>query len=384
MVSSPRDERDPVTPDETFDAVVIGGGIIGCAAARALACEGVDVVLVERGTPGREATWAAAGMLAPFAEADDPGPFLGLALESLGAYPGFVSAIEDESGVRVGFRANGSFLAAFDEPRAGALYEEAEALADRGFEARWVDGEEAARLEPALRDDIAGALLAPADRQVENRALGRAAWIAATRRGAEIRTGTAAAEVEIRGGRVRGVRLADGGRLAAGCAVIAAGAWSGRILGLPREIPVSPVRGQMVALDAGAGIVHHMVHAPGCYLVPRSDGRLLVGATAEDAGYEAMPTAAGIAGLLQAAGHAIPSLAEAALLESWAGLRPGTPDELPILGPDPDVEGLIYATGHFRNGILLAPVTARIVADVAGGGEPESDLSPFGIERFGP
>jgi glycine oxidase len=181
---------------------------------------------------------------------------------------------------------------------------------------------------------------------------------------------------------VRGVELATGDIVEAPQVVIAAGCWSGQVSGLPRPIPVRPIHGQLLALKADPGSLSHVLTSPRVYLVPRRDGRVIVGATTEETGFDRAVTESAVAGLRAAAVEAVPMLAEAPLLGSWSGLRPGTPDGLPILGPDPNVDGLFYATGHYRNGILLAPLTARLIFSSLRGRPPEVEIAPFAIERF--
>ncbi|MBX6365619.1 MAG: FAD-dependent oxidoreductase, partial [Gemmatimonadetes bacterium] len=207
-------------------------------------------------------------------------------------------------------------------------------------------------------------------------------WGGGARAGVRFELGAQVAAVESEGARVTGVQLAGGRRLPAGRVVLAAGSWSGEIRGLPRPVPVRPVRGQVVALESVPPLLGRTVATPDIYLVPRRDGRVLLGATVEEAGFRATPTAGGIHRLLAAAIAAAPALADAPVAEIWAGLRPGTPDGLPILGPDPELSGLAYATGHFRNGILLAPITAALLADLLAGEPPAALLEAFGVDRF--
>ncbi|HWV57437.1 MAG TPA: FAD-dependent oxidoreductase, partial [Longimicrobiales bacterium] len=259
-----------------------------------------------------------------------------------------------------------------------------------GHAVEWLDGPDARRAEPQLTPSTRAALRVTLDYQVDNRALTRALWLAATGSGATlvrsspvvtIRTGSAPAGARASAA-VSGVLLADGEVIPADSVVLAAGSWSGLIGGLPRSVPVSPVPGQVIELLTVPNVLRHMVMTDRCYLVPRADGRLLVGATAEPPRYFAEPTAGGMSKLLAAAIEAVPTLADAAFSDAWAGLRPGTPDHLPILGEDPDVAGLFYATGHYRNGILLAPITASLIGDVVTGRPPALSLEPFRPDRF--
>lgn len=365
------------------EVLVVGGGVIGCAVARHLALRGARVRVVERGRPGEEASWAAAGMLAPLVEADGPGPFLDLLLRSREAYPAFAEALREETGIDVGYSDAGSLSLALTDAD------------ERVMEARWawqsaaglpvqrLTAEEARALEPHVAPALRWALRFPGDHQVENRALSRALWSAAVRAGAEFRLGAEVARVLRAGDRVAGVELAGGERLEGDAVVVAAGCWAGRLGGLPRPLPVLPVRGQLLAVEALPPRFRHCVDSPRVYTVPRADGRLIIGATVErGAGFHKAVTPAGLRALLSAAVEVAPWVDDLPIVESWSGLRPGTPDDLPVMGEDPEVRGLFYATGHYRNGILLAPVTADAVGEAVLGSNPGVDLAPFSVTRF--
>lgn len=367
------------------DVLVVGGGAIGCVSALALAREGRSVTVVERSPPEAGATWAAAGMLSPLGEAEDPGPFLRLGRASLDLYPGLVEDLEEYGSRDLLFEWTGSLHVAFDDEGVGSLRSRHRWQRDRGHRTRWLEGEELAEAEAGLAPGVRAGLLIDEDAQVDNRFLGEALRAAAARAGARMIEGLGVREVLREARRVRGAQLSDGSVVAAEAVVVAAGCWSGRLAGLPRTLPVRPVRGQMVALGPvdrpeRPGFI---LVSPDCYLVPRADGRILVGATVEEAGYDARTTVEGVSRLLAGAVRAYPSVADAPVLETWAGLRPGTPDELPILGQDPELEGLVYATGHFRNGILLAPITGGIVAALVDGRPPPVDIEAFRPDRFG-
>jgi glycine oxidase len=363
------------------DVVVVGGGVIGCAIARRLAFDGVATLLLERDEAGAHASWAAAGMLAPLAEADRADPFLALLLESRALYPELARALLEETGIAVEYRTEGSLYLAFTDDDAGKLDQRHAWQTAAGLQVQRLTAEEVRRLEPGVAGTVLGALRFPEDHQVDNRVLSRALAAAATLAGARIRTGVEVLEIVVEGGRVVGVRTERGEMIGCAAVVVAAGSWSGALAGLPRALPVSPVHGQLLALRTEPALFDHVVHTPRVYLVPRSDGRLIVGATEERRGFERAVTPGGLLSLLPAALEAAPSLRDAPIVESWSGLRPGTPDGRPILGPDPDVAGLHYATGHYRNGILLAPLTAEIVA-ASLRGDPTRDLTPFSIARF--
>lgn len=366
------------------DVIVIGAGLIGCSVAFELGRRGVSVLVLDRSGPAREATWAAGGMLSPLSEGLSPGSFRELGLASLRLYRSFVGSIGEASGLPVEVVASGKLMVAFDPGVVGALWE-AHSTPDIGEpgSVQRVSRAEVLEREPALSPDVQGGVLFPEEGQVDNRLLGRAACRAAEAVGARVLGGSRVRAVRATDRAIQGVELRDGTRVDAGAVVVAAGAWSGEIRGLPRPLPVRPVRGQMVSLEMGAASLETVVETPEAYLIPRPGGPLVVGSTMEEAGFAVETTEAAVAGLVSAARRALPDLADGPPLERWAGLRPGTPDGLPILGPDPEIEGLYYATGHFRNGILLAPVTAAsLAASILRDETGPVDLGPFRPDRF--
>ncbi|HEV2131813.1 MAG TPA: FAD-dependent oxidoreductase, partial [Longimicrobiaceae bacterium] len=241
---------------------------------------------------------------------------------------------------------------------------------------------EVLRLEPAISPAVRGGLRFPEDHQVESGRFALALWSAAARAGAAFRSGAAVRALLHDGRRARGVVLADRASIAAGAVVVAAGSWAGMLEQLPRPLPVFPVHGQLLALEALPPLFRHVIDSPRCYLVPRAEGRIIAGTTVERIGFSKAVTPAGMMGIMHGALEIAPALAETPLTDTWSGLRPGTPDGLPILGRDPTVENLFYATGHFRNGILLAPITAEALAELVLSGRSTIDLAPFGVERF--
>lgn len=355
------------------DILIIGGGIIGCALALELAEEKVTLVVVERGEPGSEASWAAAGMLAPGAEHQEHAAMVKLARASAGLYPGWVAKLAARTSLDLGYRTEGTLLVAFNEAEARVL---------AGAEGEQLRGDGLRQREPALSARIVAGVYLPDDHQVDNRFLFAALLDATRSAGVEFRTATTVREVLIESGRAVGVRLADGNRLDAGAVVNAAGCWAGQ-LGpeAARLAPTRPVRGQMVALRRERPLLRHVVRSARAYLVPRADGRLLVGSTMEDVGYDKSVTPGGLRRLLAGAREMVPAAAAMLFAEAWAGLRPDTPDHRPILGAT-DVEDFFVATGHFRNGILLAPVTARLLTEVILGRPPSLPLEPFSPLRF--
>ncbi|MGA8152955.1 MAG: FAD-dependent oxidoreductase [Terriglobales bacterium] len=339
---------------ETWDVIIIGGGIIGLSLAIALRKRGAQVLLVEQGEPGREASRAAAGMLVDSPE-ETPPALQALATASAHMYPEFVHELQDESGMHVDLRDQGALV--LDHPGNG----ESVSLAE---------------LEPALADPNRPAQLLK-ERSVDPRALVAASLKAAKHRAVDIASGTAVTGVLLAGGKVNGVST-DKTHYSAPVVVNCAGAWAGQIS--PHHFPTRPAKGQMLSV-VGQPVLRHVIRAPEVYLVPRTDGRILIGATVEDAGYDKRTDPAVIHRLHQAAVRLVPALAQARILEAWAGLRPGTPDDLPILGAA-SMPGYFVAAGHFRDGILLAPVTAHVMAQVVTGARPEYDLAAFAPGRF--
>jgi glycine oxidase len=350
-----------------WDVIIIGGGIIGLSLSIALRKRGATVLIVERGEPGREASHAAAGMLADF-PLETPPVLQSLATASARLYPEFVHELQDESGLNVDLRDQGTICFLTLEQ----LNEHPSLITECPLPAPL------AELEPALNPVNLPAIYLR-ERSVDPRALTAAALQASRHRGVDISSGTAVTEVLLADGCVIGVGT-ERSSYSAPVVVNCAGAWSGQLP--PLQFPTRPVKGQMLSLaGASRDLVRHVIRAPEIYLVPRSDGRILVGATLEEAGYDKRTDAATIQRMRQAAIRLVPALAQARMLEAWAGLRPGSPDSLPILGGT-RIPGYFVATGHFRDGILLTPVTAEVMAQIVTGGQPEHDVSPFSPARF--
>ena len=362
--------------------LVIGGGIIGCSAAHELAKRGCRVTLLERGTPGGEASGAAAGLLAPLGDSPDPRPFNRLAVESWRLYPRIVAELREVTGADVEHVTTGTLY-----PLSGpADVEDARArcgwplAAEFGVEV--VEGAPLAALEPALAKDVTAALLVRGDHWVNNQRLVTAYALAAAARGATVRTGVEVGRILVERGRAVGV-LADGERLTADAVLLAAGAWSGALASeLGARLPVGPVRGQMLAVSNVPALISHAMHGDDVYLVPRPSGELLIGATVERVGFERAVTPEGLGGLIAQAVALVPEIGRRAITRSWYGFRPATPDGLPVLGPWPDVTGLFVATGHYRNGILLAPVTAEAMTSCIVDGKTPDSITPFLPQRF--
>ncbi len=361
---------------EPARVVIVGGGVIGCAIAFELAGRGHSVTVVERDLPGRAATWAAAGMLSPLGESPPNSTFATLARASLTAYPRFLRDVTRETGLAVEFNAPGKLEVAFDQAEAERLHA---LYVDNGLS--FITPATALSLEPMLKRGIVGAVDFPGDALIDTRALGHALWQACEKRGVVFHLGETVEAVRSSGAIATGVTTTTGD-INATAVVIAAGAWSADIEGLPLRLPVMPVRGQMIALRCSTLPFQRLLQSERCYMIPRADGRVLVGATVERVGFDPRTTAAGLHGLLDAAIELVPALATAELNEFWTGFRPGTPDDLPILGADSSIAGLYYATGHYRNGILLAPITSRVIADLVEMKTPSFPLAEFRAERF--
>ena len=370
----------------TTDVLIIGGGIAGLGIARELAHRGLSVTICERHHPGREASWASAGMLAPQGELSE-GAFLRLCLESNRLYPAFRAAVEEETGIRCYHREAGTLaLALTDEDEAEFRYTCARQQAD-GLEVTWISGEEARAIEPALSERVRGGMSLPGDRHVENRLLAPALEQCCRQLGVEIACGAQASRILAEGGRATG--RATGvetvlGAYHAGMVINAAGAWAASI-GVPDESlrpPVFPVRGQMLALTLPRpDFLSRTVRSPRSYLVPRHDGRLFLGATMERVGFDKRNTVWGVNKLLNGAMELFPELEHCCIQEMWSGLRPGSLDNHPVLGLT-SLPGYLLATGLFRNGLLLAPVIARTIAELATTGRTPELIAPFAIERF--
>ena len=365
---------------------IIGGGVCGLGIAWRLARAGCAVDIFERGEAGHGATWAAAGMLAAGAEAE-PGEqrLLELTRLSQAAWPAFAQELTAATGIDLGYRSEGTLVVALTHDDVEQLRFTYEFQRGLGIDLQWLTGTEARAREPHLRAGIAAAVHSPGDHQVDNRQLALALKQAAVVAGARLREHCPVAALVIEGGRARGVRLADGTTVAADVVVLAAGAWSREIYGLPPAAlpPVRPVKGQMLALqmDPAAPLLSHVLWAPKAYLVPRNDGRLLIGATVEEKGFDESLTAGGMLALLEGAWRVLPGIEELPIAETWVGFRPTSRDDAPILGPTA-VDGLVVATGHHRNGILLAPTTAEAVATYILTGEMPAAVVPFGAARF--
>jgi len=344
------------------DIVIVGGGVIGLTIARGLALRGVrDVCLVERGNLGTEASWAAAGMLLPQVEADAPDDFFDLACRSRDLYPAFAAALREEAGIDVELDTTGTLYLALTEHDQEEIEKRYDWQTRAGLSVERLTGAEARAVEPCISESTLGALRFPKDIQVESRRLLSALANSVQKLGVTIATQTPVDSLLLEGNRVRGVQTSRG---AINCrtAVIAAGSWSSFIKSAP--VPrIEPVRGQMVCLEAKPQLTRHVIYSPRGYIVPRQDGRLLAGSTSERAGFAKCVTAGGIATILRNALEISTGIADLPVLDTWAGLRPRASDDLPVLGPCGEIDGLFFATGHYRNGILLAPLTGELISE---------------------
>jgi glycine oxidase len=367
--------------------IVIGGGVIGLAVAWRLAQHGAGVILLERGEPGRGTSHVAAGMLAPISEAQPrEEPLLRLGIASARAYPGFAAALREASGLDPGYLRCGTLIAARDRDEAEALERELQIRTRFGLGVTRLTPTEARRLEPALAPTIRGALEVSDDHAIDPRLLTASLAGAVRRAGVQVRTGVAVGEIELGADdSFSAVRCSDGERLGGDAVVVAAGAWSADLSGLPPDalVPLRPVKGQVMRLrdPNGAGLMTRALRLPAAYLVPRGDGRYVLGATVEERGFDTTVTAGALFELLRDAVELVPGISELVIDELSAGIRPGTPDNAPIIGPGA-VPGLYWATGHYRHGILLAPVTAELVAAAVLEGEVSSLGEPFSPGRF--
>ncbi len=345
--------------------MVVGGGVIGLAIAWRAAASGARVTLVDRGTVGGGTSRLAAGMLAPISEADpSEQTLLALGIAAARGYPSFVAELAEATPVDPGYLRCGTLIAARDADEAQSLDRALKLRVQLGLAARRLLASEARRLEPALTPTLRLALEFPDDHVIDPRALTLALADAAGRAGAEIRERALVSELVCDGDGVRGVRLVDGELVAAEHVVVAAGVWSGTLGGLPDELrmPLRPVKGQILRLHdpGGPGLLNHVLRMDGGYVVPRGDGRYVIGATMEERGFDETVTAGAVLELLQNASQLLPGVSELVIDELSSGFRPGTPDNAPIIGGG-GVAGLHWATGHYRNGILLAPITAELV-----------------------
>jgi glycine oxidase len=365
------------------DVVVVGGGAVGLAVAWRSAVAGLRVTIVDD-APGRASSWAAAGMLAPVTEAHyGEEELLALNLESNALYPDFVAALEEAAGASVGYRRCGTLAVARDTDADAELEALYRFQLDLGLEVARLKPRECRELEPALAPGVRGGVFVAGDNSIDNRALVDALLIACERRGLDIVRGRAE-KIVSSNGCAQGV-IVGGDELSAGAVVLAAGCWSGSIGGIPEEAvpPVRPVKGQLIYLRGiqEQELIARNVRGLDMYVVPRGDGRIVVGATVEEQGFDTRVTAEAVHSLLRDAYELLPGILDLELTETVCGLRPGSPDNAPLLGMTA-LEGLIVATGHYRNGILLTPITGETIAELLTTGDVPDVIAPFSPLRF--
>ena len=370
--------------------LIIGGGVIGLGIGWQLAKKGAAVTIYESGHAGRGASWAAGGMLGPIAEAhSDELTLLELSNQSLARYPEWVDELETETEMSIGYRSEGTLIIGIGSDETDQLRHTYAFQQELGLNVEWLSGREAREIESALSPYVTAAIRCETDHQVDNRLMAQALQYAYQKRGGVLHQNSAVERIVIENGTATGVQTQDSFQGADVC-ILAAGCWSGQIRGLPDTIapPVRPVKGQMLALQMQEGIrIENVIRTVKTrypipvYLVPRTDGRLVVGATTEELGFDPHLTVGGIYELMRGACEAVPGFYELPLIETWTGLRPGSSDNAPILGKTP-VENLIYATGHYRNGILLTPITAYEISKLILTGETSETIAPFQLDRF--
>jgi glycine oxidase len=364
-----------------FDVAIAGGGLIGTAISLELARLGLRVAVFDAGEPGREASWASAGILSPAPENPSMIATVPLGRASLGMYPEFIASVEETSGMNTGFRRKGTVEALFSRHAQKELNTIVALHHGLGLKAEAISAAEARQLEPGLSEEIEAAVLRPDEASVDNRLLAAALLEAAKCSNVQIFADSPVQAITREGDRCTGVLLKNGDRVGAEHNIVAAGCFSGLIGGVEPFAPVLPAKGQMLSLRCDAAKIERVLWSEHIYLVPRNDGRILAGATVEHVGFDKEVTAAGMHSNLGGAIEIVPALAQARVEETWAGLRPDTPDHLPILGPT-DVRGLTIATGHFRSGVLLTPITARLIAEHLSGKTPTVDWERFSPMRF--
>lgn len=363
------------------DVLIIGGGIMGTSAAWELAAHGANVVVLERSVPGAEASSAAAGILGAQAEAHAPGPMAELCFASRARYAKFAATLRKETQIDVGYRETGVLRVAFEREALNQLQRDTAWQTKAGQTVQRLTATSLSKLEPELSPRLSGGVRFAADSRVDPKALLRALHIAALARGVRFQTGAFVRRIKLTADRATGVVLDDGSELEARNVVVAAGSWTSLIdgLGLPAG-RVIPARGQIVELELPAPPLSNVVFGPGAYLVPRDDGRILIGSTVEFVGYQRDVTAGAVRDLLTHAIALVPALERASLRATWSNFRPYTRDQLPLIGPS-KIGGLFLSTGHHRNGILLAPISAEIVRAAVLGQRAPLGLAAFSPER---
>ena len=364
----------------SYDAIIAGGGLIGSAVALELARNDLRVALFDSQDPGQEASWASAGILSPAPENPGMISLVPIGKASLAIYPQYNALIEELSGIATGYRARGTVEALFSRHAREELNTIVALHRGLGLKAEALSAKEAREMEPALTEELEAAVLRPDEASVDNRLLAKAQLEAARRSGVEINARSTVESIWCEGTRCSGAKV-RGEKITAKFTIVAAGSFSSRIVGAEEYAPVVPAKGQMVSLRCDAAKIDRVLWSERIYIVPRNDGRILCGATVEHVGFDKTVTASGIHSNLDGAIELAPMLAQARVEETWAGLRPDTPDHLPIIG-ETDIEGLLIATGHFRSGVLLTPITAKLIGEFVTGKTWSVDCAKFNPMRF--
>ncbi|MEJ8546353.1 glycine oxidase ThiO [Brevibacillus borstelensis] len=363
------------------DFLLVGGGIIGLGLAYELSRRGMTVTVVEQGEWGGQASSAAAGMLAPLKEFSQPGPMLELGMKSLELYPDWVEQLEAITGIDVQACKSGLLTVALTEEEAIPLQEKYKRQKASGYAVQWMTGQEMRRVEPLLTEEAKAGIYSPEEGHINNRMLLNALVAACRRLGATLVSGSVVTKMAIEGSQVVGVETTTG-PLRAAHTVIASGAWAGIMVDwLGFSVPVRPVRGQVASVSSSGIPLRTVIFGTSGYITPKLDGKIVLGATEDDAGFQRHVTLSGLSRVLDGVMPYVPALHSAAFQQAWAGLRPATADSMPLLGPVPGWQGVSIAGGHFRNGILLSPVTAKVMADYLESGR-EEPLQPFLPSRF--
>jgi glycine oxidase len=371
--------------DATADVAIIGGGVVGCCIAYYLSKAGLNVTVIDREQPGGQAPMLLAGILAPSAEAGAPGPFYELGMASYQHFPSIAAEFRDELSIDIDLDQAGGIRVAWNEQSAGELKQSERWERERGIDVTWLGGNDLRSLEPALSPIIEGGIYTALMSHVLTPRLVQGYIESASRRGATFLTGSPAYGLRRQGNRIVAVETPTGA-VSAGHIVVSAGAWGSLCqewLGAP--LPISPRKGQLMLVQPKPSQTRRpqrVIYDAHNYIVPKRDGTIVIGATEEDVDYDRRVTLEGLTFLAQVAARAMPSLAQAELRGAYAGFRPMPPDEMPIIGPAPGAENLIFATGHYRNGILLGPITGELVAQMVTGKPTTVELEPFSPGRF--
>jgi glycine oxidase len=365
---------------KTYDAVVAGGGLIGASIALELAELGMKVGLYDAKEPGREASWASAGMISPAPENAEMIPFVPMGLASVALYPEFIAKVEELTGMNVGYRKDGALDAILDGDAEEELSTIVALQHGVGLRAEALSGEQARQMEPSLTEEVEAAIFRPDEASLDARVFTDAVLKAAQERGVRVFGGNGTKALWREGDKCKGLVL-EKEQVEAKWTVIAAGCFSARIEGVAPYAPVSPAKGQMIGLRCESVEIRRVLWLEHKYLVPRGDGRVIAGSTIERTGFDHDVTAGAVQLILREVMKMVPALEKARIEETWAGLRPDSPDHLPIIGPT-DVEGLLIATGHFRSGILLTPVTARLIREWVSEGKVSVDWERVSPMRF--